>query len=99
MGMFLVVFHLVLTGLQWKWVYDILTTDKETEAETSSWLPAQNVTGPASDLGFQCEVRWGVWGASEAARAAGGREKEWTLGQTGQLSGDHEEGLDCLGGT
>lgn len=40
----------------------------------------------------------GGWGASEAARAAGGREKEWTLGQTGQLSGDHEEGLDCLGG-
>lgn len=40
---------------------------------------------------------WG-WGLSEAARAVGGQEKEWTLGQTGQFSRDHEEGLDFLGG-
>ena len=40
---------------------------------------------------------WG-WGLSEAARAVGGQEKEWTLGQTGQFSRDHGEGLDFLGG-
>ena len=55
------------------------------------------MTDPASDLGFQCEVRWG-WGASEAARAVGGQEKEWTLGQMVPLSRDHEEGLDFPGG-